>query len=122
MVPLDSRLLMGATLFTTPGLKGGIRASGLLSVLIVLLVTVVGLMVYRGARPGPSDPNPGDGWRKGPPLPDSPHPDHPRGGIPLEHATPARVRLRSEARLADSLPRRERRPAREPERTPARTS
>jgi hypothetical protein len=50
-----------------------------------------------------------------------PPPSRPRGGIPLPDAVPARVRLREPARLADLLPRRERRPAREPERVPVRT-
>jgi hypothetical protein len=124
MARVDSRLLMGATLFATPGLKGGTQLSGLVSLLIVLCVVVVGLIVYRhgGSRPGPSDPNPGDGWRKGPPPPHPPRPDHPRGGIPLEDAGPARVRLRGEARLADRLPARERRPARKPEREPVRSA
>jgi hypothetical protein len=121
MLRVDSRVLMGATLFGTPGLKGGIQMSGLVSVLIVLVVALVGLMLYRGSRPGPSNPNPGDGWRKGPPPPDSPRPDRPRGGIPLSDAAPARVRLRGGGRLADKLPARERRPAREPERAPAHT-
>jgi hypothetical protein len=112
---------MGATLFGTPGLKGGIQISGLVSVLIVVGVVFLGLLLYRGSRPGPSDPNPGDGWRNGPPPPDAPRPDHPLGGIPLDDAAPARVRLRGEGRLADLLPRRTRRPAREPERAPVRT-
>ncbi len=111
---------MGATLFATPGLKGGIQMSGVVSILIVVAVALLGLMLYRRSRPGPSDPNPGDGWR-GPRPPDSPQPDRPRGGIPLDDAVPARVRLRGRARLADGLPRRDRRPAHEPERAPART-
>jgi hypothetical protein len=45
-------------------------------------------------------------------------PQRPTGGIPLSDAVPARVRLREPARLADLLPRRERRPAREPTRRP----
>ena len=51
-------------------------------------------------------------------------PGRPRGGIPipLPDAVPSRVRLREPARLADLLPRRERRPAREPVRTPERVS
>jgi hypothetical protein len=51
-------------------------------------------------------------------------PSRPRGGIPipLPDAIPARVRLREPGRLADLLPRRERRPAREPAREPARVS
>jgi hypothetical protein len=121
MARIDSRLLMGATLFGAPGLKGGIQTSGLLSVLIVVVVALAGVMLYRGSRPGPSDPNPGDGWRRGPPPPDPRRPDQPRGGLPLDDAAPARVRLRGQGRLADELPTRHRRPAREPERPPART-
>jgi hypothetical protein len=40
------------------------------------------------------------------------------GGVPLPDAAPARVRLREPARLADLLPDRSRRPAREPGRSP----
>ncbi len=122
MVRVDSRLVMGATLFGTPGLKSGIQMSGLVSVVIVLAVALIGLLLCRhgGSRPGPSDPNPGDGWGKGPPPPDGPRPHHPRSGIPLDDAVPARVRLRDEGRLADKLTAPERRPAREPDRTPAR--
>jgi hypothetical protein len=116
---IDSRVLMGATLFAAPSVKGGIQISGLASILLVVVVALIGLMLFRGSRPGPSGP--GDPWRKGPPPPEPPRPDHPRGGIPLDDAVPARVRLRGEARLADLLPMRSRRPAREPERAPART-
>jgi len=61
-----------------------------------------------------------DGWgndRRRPQGP--PHPSG--GGIPLPDAEPARVRLRDHRRLADLNPPRERRPAREPVRVPART-
>lgn len=58
-----------------------------------------------------------DGWGRGPEVPPTP-PKPPRGGIPLPDAEPATVRLREPGRLADHLPRRERRPAREPERSP----
>ncbi len=120
MPRFDSQVVMGATLFATPGLKGGIQMSGLVSILIVVAMVLLGLILYRRSSPGPSDPNPGDGWR-GPPPPDSPQPDRPRGGIPLDDAVTARVRLRGPGRLADRLPARDRRPAREPERAPART-
>lgn len=46
-------------------------------------------------------------------------PVRPRGGLPLPDAQPARIRLREPGRLADLRPPRERRPAREPQRTPA---
>jgi hypothetical protein len=122
MVRVGSRVLMGATLFGTPGLKSGIQTSAIVSVLVVLVVAFAGLLLYRngGSRPGPSDQNPDDGWGKGPPPPDRPRPDNPRGRIPLDDASPARVRFRGKGRLADKLPRRARRPAREPDRMPAR--
>jgi hypothetical protein len=126
MVRAGSRIVMGATLFGTPGLKRGIQISGLGSVLIVLVVAFLGLVLYRhgGSRPGPADPDPGDGWGNGPGPPDPPRPDRPRprGGIPLDDAAPARVRLRGRGRLADMLPARARRPAREPDRTPVRST
>jgi hypothetical protein len=122
MLRLDPRLVMGATLFATPRLKGGgIDLPGLGIVVFVILLVVVGLVLGRHSRPGPSDPSDGDGWGKGPPGPESPGPDRPRGGIPLDDAEPARVRLRGPARLADKLPARVRRPAREPDRTPTPT-
>jgi hypothetical protein len=123
MVRLDSRVVMGATLFATPGLKSGSQISGLVFVLIALAVAFTGLVLLRrrGPRPGPSDPNPDDGWGRGPRGPGPGGPEHPRGGIPLDDAAPARVRLRTAGRLADLLPRRTRRPAREPDRVPART-
>jgi hypothetical protein len=120
MVRLDSRVVMGATLFVTPGMKGGVDLSGVAIVVFVVLVVVVGLLLGRHSRPGPPDPNDGDGWGKGPRRPEPFGPDRPRGGIPLDDAEPARVRLRGEGRLADLLPRRTRRPAREPDRAPVR--
>ncbi len=42
------------------------------------------------------------------------------GGVPLPDASPAPVRLREPGRIADGYPRRERRPAREPEPAPQR--
>jgi len=115
--------MTGATLFGTPEVHSGIKVSGLVSFLIVLSVVVAGLTLYRrgGSRPGPPDPNPGDGWSKGPRPPDPPGPDRPQGGIPLDDAVPARVRLRGRQQLADKRRARSRRPAREPERTPAGT-
>ena len=59
------------------------------------------------------------GWGHGPTRPQAP-PETPSGGLPLPDAQPARVRLRDHRRLADLIPRPERRPAREPERRPAR--
>jgi hypothetical protein len=70
----------------------------------------------------PRRPDPGsdDGWGRGPDAPPK-APDSPRGGIPLLDAAQARVRLRDHRTLREHLPRRERRPVREPTRTPVRT-
>ena len=68
-----------------------------------------------------SDSDGDDGWGRGPRTPDAP-PTPPRGGLPLPDAVPARVRLREHGRLADRLPGHDRRPSREPERHPVRTS
>jgi len=70
----------------------------------------------------PSRPDPGSdgGWGRGPDLPPK-SPDAPRGGIPLPDAEPALVRLRDHRTLSEQVPRRERRPAREPDRTPVRS-
>jgi hypothetical protein len=71
--------------------------------------------------PRPSDPGSDDGWGRGPNPPPAP-PDSPGGGIPLSDAEPARIRLRDHRKLSEQLPKRERRPAREPDRTPVRTT
>ena len=96
------------------------------------LALVYMLMVFAGAlfvpaiigrffsSPGPprSDSDEGGGGPPRRPVPPTPPP----GGIPLENAQPARVRLRDHRRLAQLLPMRQRRAPREPERSPARRS
>lgn len=67
-------------------------------------------------RPPDSDDGGGQGPRRRPRFPRPPG-----GGIPLPDADQARVRLRDHGRLADGAAKRERRPAREPEREPVRT-
>jgi hypothetical protein len=69
------------------------------------------------SEPPNSDGNDDGGGGPGPPR--GPR-DKPRGGIPLADAVPSRIRLRGQGRLVDRLPARGRRPAREPDRTPAR--
>jgi hypothetical protein len=88
-----------------------------------LMIGLLVLMFLRsetpdGWNPPDEDENDGGGGsdRVPPVAPDKPRP----GGLPLPDAVPARVRLREPARLADVLPQRERRPAREPEREPVR--
>jgi hypothetical protein len=69
----------------------------------------------------PDSGSDGGGGGGGPERPPAPK-DPPRGGgIPLLDAEQARIRLRDNRKLTEKLPKRERRPAREPERTPART-
>jgi hypothetical protein len=60
----------------------------------------------------------GGGGQRPPHVP--PPPSGP-GGVPLPDAQPARVRLREPSRLADLLPRPQRRRSREPDRQPVRT-
>ena len=68
--------------------------------------------------PPQADPGSDGGWGRGPDRPPTPQ-DPPRGGgIPLPDAEQARIRLRDHRKLADLHPARERRPTREPERTP----
>ena len=98
MAGLDSRLVMGATLFATPDMKGGgTSLPGIALLVVVVLVVVVGLVLGRFSRPGPSDPNDGEGWGNGPRGPEPQGPERPRGGIPLDDAAPAPVRLRAKA-------------------------
>jgi hypothetical protein len=119
---MSPRIVFGATLFSTPGMKGGgVHISILLTIVCVVITVFVALaLIQRSWKPGPPDADPGDGWRRGPtePRPDSPL--GPRGGIPLDDAIPARVRLRGAARLTDMLPARSRRRVREPDRQPVR--
>lgn len=80
------------------------------------------LIVYALRTPPPAPPNQDwgsdGGWGQ---RPVGPAPWAPDGGVPLPDAQPARVRLREHRRLAELLPRPERRPAREPVRRPVRT-
>ena len=116
---------LGATLFATPGMKAGAPHMPVV-LAVVFAIVAVGLVValiQRSWKPiPPPDPESGDGhgWggRRRRPGPDSP--GGPRGRIPLDDAVPARVRLRGGEKLADMLPRRARRPVREPERRPVR--
>jgi hypothetical protein len=90
----------------------------------LLALGCVALLMLPALRDGQwpssrSDGESDEGWGRGPRRPPKP-PDPPRGGIPLLDAEPARVRLRDHRRLSDLLPPRERRPAREPVRQPAR--
>ncbi len=76
------------------------------------------------SSPGRSDSDsPEDGGGGGGPrLPPTPPHKPPPGGVPLDDAQPARVRLRDDRRLAQRLPGRQRRPGGDPEHSPLRTS
>jgi hypothetical protein len=88
------------------------------------VIHVIGLsfacaLLWHFARTEPADtwspPEEDDRGGGGNVVPEPPKPTRPRGGgLPLPDAVPARVRLREPGRLADLLPGRERRPAREP--------
>jgi hypothetical protein len=91
---------------------------------LIGLACVAGLMIPALREPPdppehPQDDGSDDGWGNNPRRPRTPN-DVPGGGLPLPDALPARVRLRDHRRLRDHLPRRERRPAREPARRPIR--
>ncbi len=94
----------------------GIDLPGLLS-LVVILGAVLWPLLFGRRQPPPeqSGPDSDGGGGSRPPEPSTP-PDAPRGGVPLDDAEPARVRLRDHVRLADRLPPRHRRPVREPDR------
>lgn len=85
-------------------------------------VAVLIMLALRQGDDGPSDSGEtgsDDGWGNEPRRPPQPS-DRPWGGIPLPDAKQSRLRLRDHRKLLDLLPRRDRRPAREPERTPIR--
>src|SRR5216110_1644358 len=115
------KFILGATLFSTPGMKGGLHVSELASIAALVVVIFLALALYqlRGSKREPPNSDGDDGWRKRPDPPPPP-PERPSGGIPLDDARPARVRLRGTERLADRLPARARRPGHQPERTPVR--
>jgi hypothetical protein len=120
MVRHVSKLVFGATLFSSPEMNTHHEFPGLLGVVIALFVLVPPLVLYirsSASEPPNSDGNDGGGGGTGPP---SGPPDRPSGGIPLDEATPARIRLRGQGRLADRLPSPVRRPMHEPDRAPAR--
>ena len=104
-------------------------AGDLQLMLIIVGMHLLGLvcaaaLLLPALRGGPEFPPRTDqdsdgGWGHGPPKPPTPS-DVPSGGLLLPDALPARVRLRDHHRLGDLLPPRQRRPAHEPTRTPAR--
>jgi hypothetical protein len=92
----------------------------LLGLACVAVLMIPALRDRPDAPPRSSDGGSDDGWGNYPRRPSPPR-DVPGGGLPLPDAVPARVRLRGHERLRELLPARQRRPAREPDRTPVRT-
>jgi hypothetical protein len=94
------------------------------------VIHIVGLsfacaLLWHFAHSEPSEnwspPDEDGGGGGGNVIPQPPRPTRPRGGgLPLPDAVPARVRLREPGRISDARPARQRRPAREPGRTPER--
>lgn len=96
----------------------GIHLFGLIAVGILLIPA------FRSSDdPGSEGESGGsdEGWGNRPNVNPSPS-RWPGGGIPLPDAEQSSVRFREPGRLADRLGPRERRPAREPTRTPVRAS
>ena len=97
----------------------------MIAVMHLLGLACVGVLILLALRagddglPGSGEAGSDDGWGNEPRRPPQPS-DRPWGGVPLPDAKPAQLRLRDHRKLLDLLPRRERRPAREPERTPIR--
>jgi hypothetical protein len=97
-------------------------AGALLVLLVFLFVPALFLvpaLLYRSSGSPPDSPGDnGGGWRPGPDQPPAP-PRVPRGGLPRPDAEQARIRVRDHI-APDFDPVKPRRPAREPDRAPAR--
>lgn len=91
----------------------------MVALLFAFMLIIPALRDPREPPPGPSGGSDGGGGTGHPPAPQPPSGP---GGLPLPDAQPARVRLREPGRLAELLPRRPRRPVREPDRRPARVN
>jgi hypothetical protein len=91
----------------------------------LLGLACVAVLMISALREGPADPpqsgNDSDDGRGNKPLRPLAPSGRPRGGIPLPDAEQSRVRLRDHRRFTEQLPKRVRRPAREPTRTPIKT-
>jgi hypothetical protein len=105
-----------------PALGGGVNVPGLLALAIVLGVMFLPVFLPRGGPPRPNSDTGSDGGSPHGPPRRGPPPVAPWGGTPLDDAEPAGARLRDHGRLADGVPARDRRPAREPVHPPVRTS
>jgi hypothetical protein len=103
-----------------PSHLGGFNLPGLLAVMLILAVAFAPVLFSRrGSPPEQDDGEADDGGGPGGPRPPRRPTGRPPGGIPLDDARPAHVRLRTHERLADGSRIAERRPSREPDRAPA---
>jgi hypothetical protein len=91
----------------------------LLGLACVGVLIMLALTQGEDGPPGSGETGSDDGWGNEPRRPPQPS-DRPWGGIPLPDAKQSRLRLRDDRKLLDLLPRRDRRPAREPDRVPTR--
>jgi hypothetical protein len=100
--------------------RAGREASfgGLIAFAAVLFVLALIPLFVSSPGPSDSDSNEGGGGPRRPPTPSNPPP----GDVPLDDAKPSPVRLRDDRSLAQRLPARQRRSAREPARRPVRRS
>jgi hypothetical protein len=94
----------------------------MIAVMHLLGLGCVAVLVVFALRQGTNEGSLGesgadDGWGNEPGHPPQPS-DRPWGGVPLPDAGQSRLRLRDHRTLSELLPRRQRRPAREPERRP----
>jgi hypothetical protein len=86
-----------------------------IGILHLVALAAGGGLLLLALRSGDGYDHPHEGGGRGPEQPPDP-PRRPIGGPPMSIATPARVRLREPARLADLHPRPRRRAPREPTR------
>jgi hypothetical protein len=109
-MPADAKLVL---------LFAGLHLLGLIMVAVLLVIFLRSDTESAWSPPDDGDGGSGGNDRVQPRRPGGP----PDGGLPLPDADQARVRLREHRRLAELLPRRDRRPAEEPgrERRPRRT-
>jgi hypothetical protein len=103
-----------------PSHVGGVNVPGLLSVMLILFVAFAPVLFgRRGPASEQDDGDSDDGGGPGGPKPPDRPIGPPPGGIPLDDARPARIRLRAHERLVDGRRIGQRRRSREPEHAPA---
>ena len=86
-----------------PSHMGGVNLPGLLSVMLILVIAFAPVLFGRRGPASEQDDGESDDGGGGPggPKPPSRPPDPSPGGIPLDDARPARVRLRAHERLVE---------------------